>query len=1069
MANITVGSSTTSVFITDSILPGLAPNTFPTGVTGLGTVNYTTGARTFTLNANSAVYIENENIAPATPDAIVAGFAVRGNGSWGVTVNGTINALNTYVSQDEGDEGAIFGNGVGIALGNAAATVVSTINVVTEGSIFGNSAGIVSATFMNVTNAGLIGGGGTGILISAGALASSNLDLTAAGVAKTITISNAATGEIFGNQFGISNNSESNLVVTNAGLIAGGDTSLIVGDDGIDFDASEFGFAVQSAGRLTLTNSATGVIDGTVYSDWAGSAVTNAGKIYGTVVAQINREYVQDTASAKLDANRDGDFSDATDYLITDVRLIGTTITNSGVIDGGNDYLVEAVTVNEVLGFLDEGFPTLVDSAGNTVLFDEDGVPHYELEEPVEIATFGDAQTMYYNAEGSLMAGAPADWEPVFEEDVLTGFTDTNGVFTSAEIELPLAYADESAQLVIQFQDGNINAPFYTTLQSIFYYDDPTAEDFETPDGDTVNLVFRDDEYVVITSSTMTEERQIAIDGSMLRDVITNAAAGIIYGDVTTADGSDSFTNAGQLIGTAEMGDGNDTFINAATGKVFAARGDFGRFDSVELGRGNDTATIAGSVYGGVDLGEGNDTITVSGNVFGNLDAESGADSVTIGATGQVTGSVFLNDGNNALTNSGSIGSNIFQGEATAISGVIGLVGNDFLTNTATGTIEYGVDLGGGADRIINSGAIYSDYRDLVAVDTGLGNDTLTNSGIIGSEFAIFTDNRISTANIFAELDDGFDVSLAVDMGVGADLLTNFAGKVQGNIYGIISMGAGNDTVIGGANSEYVLDDAGSDQYRLGAGADAFIVDSPDNSVDVFDGGTGLNLIAFILLEEGPSEPPSDAEPLGHRIDLAAGRITYAIDSFNDTISNGSFAVDTITNVQQVVGSDGGDVILGGALAESLDGGEGDDTISGGGGRDLMFGDDGADVFVFTAAAHSGLTRGTRDVIGDFSNEDGDQIALNFDSNTRTGTAGNNAANEFVFLGNNVGFTGNNYVEGGIAQNYAEVRTLMQAGMTLVEVDTNGDKRADFSFALRGFHELEQDDFFGSNFVSLIG
>ena len=767
-------------------------------------------------------------------------------------------------------------------------------------------------------------------------------------------------------------------------------------------------------------------------------------------------------ATPKLNANRDTDFTDATDFLITDVRLIGTTITNSGVIVGGGDYIIEEVSTDQTLGVFDEGFPTLIDSNGNTVFFDEDGVPYYELEEPVEIATMGDQIDSYYNDEGLLMAGAPADWEPSRDaEDFVIGYEALNGVYASVVDGLPLAYADEFAENLIQYLEGDINAPFYTTLQSTFYYENPTAEEFETLDGETVNLVFRDNEYVLISNVTTIEARQVAIDGSMLRDVITNAAAGIISGDVATADGSDSFTNAGQLIGTAEMGDGNDTFTNAATGKVFAARGDFGRFDSVELGRGNDTATIAGQVYGGVDLGEGNDTISVSGNIFGNLDAESGADSVTIAATGFVSGSVFLRDGNNVLTNSGTIGRSSSLDSEDAVVSVIGLVGNDFVTNTATGTIDYGIDLGGGADIIINSGRIFNDFRDFIAVDTGLGNDTLTNSGIIGSEFPIFSDDRLSTTNIFADLNDVFEVSLAVDMGGGDDLLTNFAGRVQGNIFGIVSMGAGNDTVRGGANSEFVLDDAGADEYRLGAGADAFIVDIPDNSVDVFDGGTGLNLIAFPLLEgEGPSDPPSDVEPLGHRIDLGAGRITYAIDSFNDMISNGSFAVDSIINVQQVVGSDGSDVILGGALAETLDGGEGDDTISGGGGRDSLYGDDGADVFLFASAADSGRTRATRDVIVDFEQGE-DKIALTMDSNTRTNAP--NLQDNWEFTDMNVAFIQFNGIN-------AQVRAYWAGKSTIVEVDTNGDRRADFSIELQGRLNLTEDDFvFGqSAFNNLI-
>ena len=579
------------------------------------------------------------------------------------------------------------------------------------------------------------------------------------------------------------------------------------------------------------------------------------------------------------------------------------------------------------------------------------------------------------------------------------------------------------------------------------------------------------------------------VKGSLVRDVLTNAATGVLRGNVEMGNGGDSVTNAGNVYGQIDMGKGNDTFSNAATGRVSVDVIDPDDAPAaLDMGQGNDNATIAGLVVGRVDLGAGSDTLTLSGQINGPIYADhlfasgdeilpgdnlDGDDRITITASGRVNGPVYLGAGNNVINNSG-----VLDGESLYIldgagpdrdvfAMIVARGGNDTLVNAAAGTIHGGVDLGDGNNTITNGGRIFAGQNEeFAALTTGAGHDTLTNTGRIGSEDPIFGAKGFVSSNLFNDRDH-LDLVTAVSMGAGNDLLVNTgaASSATSGIFGLIEMGAGDDTVRGGASSEFVSTkgDTGADQYLLGAGADAFFLQDHDDKVDVFDGGLGLDLVDF------GADRSVTSGGAGHRIDLSAGRITYFVNSLQDTIGNASVAGDTLRGIEQVIGSAGRDVIIGGAGAETIDGGAGGDTIRGGMGRDVLYGNSGSDVFVFGAntdaagrvTLDSGVSRAARDIIMDFTRSRdgvGDQIWLNFDSNTRAGAAG--VQNEFTFLGMNVGFSGN-----GGGTNRAEVRAIHQAGVTVIEVDTNGDRVADFTLALNGIHTLALADFYGNNVI----
>ncbi len=67
-----------------------------------------------------------------------------------------------------------------------------------------------------------------------------------------------------------------------------------------------------------------------------------------------------------------------------------------------------------------------------------------------------------------------------------------------------------------------------------------------------------------------------------------------------------------------------------------------------------------------------------------------------------------------------------------------------------------------------------------------------------------------------------------------------------------------------------------------------------------------------------------------------------------DVIDN-QIEVDVLQSIENVIGSDDGDIIIGSDLDNKLSGGDGDDLISGEGGNDILIGGEGADTFTFGA------------------------------------------------------------------------------------------------------------------------
>ena len=138
-----------------------------------------------------------------------------------------------------------------------------------------------------------------------------------------------------------------------------------------------------------------------------------------------------------------------------------------------------------------------------------------------------------------------------------------------------------------------------------------------------------------------------------------------------------------------------------------------------------------------------------------------------------------------------------------------------------------------------------------------------------------------------------------------------------GDGFDILRGGAGNDTLFGGRGDDILIGGEGADKI---------------------DGGTGTNTASYA----------------GSNAGVTVSLVTGVIGS------GGHAQGETLTNIQNLIGSDYADNLFGNDAANRLDGGLGDDFLTGGMGGDILIGGQGNDtVSYFNAAARVVTTDGT--------------------------------------------------------------------------------------------------------------
>ncbi|MGB0854228.1 MAG: calcium-binding protein [Pikeienuella sp.] len=246
----------------------------------------------------------------------------------------------------------------------------------------------------------------------------------------------------------------------------------------------------------------------------------------------------------------------------------------------------------------------------------------------------------------------------------------------------------------------------------------------------------------------------------------------------------------------------------------------------------------------------------------------------------------------------------------------------------------------------------------------------------------------------------------------------------------------GDDQILGSFFNDDIAGRSGDDTLEGGRGDDIL---SGGDGADHLDGGEGFDFITY-----------------------AASDSRVIVDATAGLGARGDARGDTFTNVEGIIGSRfadhlrgsaNGDELRGGAASDRLVGRAGDDTLDGGSGTDMIYGGRGIDVmtggggrdrFIFFNERHSGVGEGQRDIITDFSVEDGERIELSrLDADLTQARA-----QAFSFIGED------EFSAAG------QLRFDQSSGTsTIVQADIDGDGFADFEIELTGLIDLTAANF----------
>ena len=350
----------------------------------------------------------------------------------------------------------------------------------------------------------------------------------------------------------------------------------------------------------------------------------------------------------------------------------------------------------------------------------------------------------------------------------------------------------------------------------------------------------------------------------------------------------------GAIIENAIGGEVNDTLTGNQVDNILEGRGGD---DTIDGGAGNDT----------MDGGDGNDTASYQSSTAG----------VTVNLT-TITAQNTIGAGTDTLTNienlTGSKYNDILSGnsENNILNGGAGVDTISYKNSTAGVTVNLATitaqnTVGAGTDTLANfENLTGSDYNDILTgnssnnvLEGGLGNDTL--NGSTGIDTVTY---ESSTAGVVVNLSK----TIAQDtIGAGTDIITAFE-NITGTNY--------NDILTGNSSANTINGNGGNDTLDGGAGN------------DVLNGGTGIDTVSY-------------------QSSTAGVTVNLTTIVAQNTIGAGT---DTLTNFENLTGSNHNDTLTGDSGNNIIIGGTGDDIIDGGYGADTIDGGDGIDTLTYLSS-----------------------------------------------------------------------------------------------------------------------
>ncbi|MFD0917286.1 beta strand repeat-containing protein [Pseudahrensia aquimaris] len=392
-----------------------------------------------------------------------------------------------------------------------------------------------------------------------------------------------------------------------------------------------------------------------------------------------------------------------------------------------------------------------------------------------------------------------------------------------------------------------------------------------------------------------------------------------ITGDFRTLDG-------GSFTGTAETFTGSD----ALSGEIA------GDGDRLENGA---VLTAASDTFNGVYRAVFGDVASVTGG--STLIAAADTIHFTVDYTSGATDEILIyGDANNVSASTVQGGADIIDMSAIQ-SNLVFIVGD---VDTAASVGGVGSFVNGAVDTITGGGGTNEIHADFISVResslaNGAGDDITGGNGldkIYGD--AVYNEGNLDAGDDTIRGEGGSDMlygDVYQNTGTliaGDDII--FGGDGDDIIYGDLIAGfssasssytGGNDTIHAGEHNDRVFGNDGDDEIHGDGGND--IIEGGQGN-DILDGGTGNDTARYL--------------------DASTG-VTVSLAIFGvqqDTVGSG---LDTLSNFENLIGSNFDDHLTGDSGANELFGEDGDDTFVGGAGQDFFDGGLGFDTIDYTA------------------------------------------------------------------------------------------------------------------------
>ena len=432
------------------------------------------------------------------------------------------------------------------------------------------------------------------------------------------------------------------------------------------------------------------------------------------------------------------------------------------------------------------------------------------------------------------------------------------------------------------------------------------------------------------SSHTLTLESDIAVTGDLTISNVSGINGQTIHvgGDVTSnvsglADSSSatiSLTGSGDQTLSGGGVEGDIPNLNVAkTGGTITVT------DAITID--GDLTGSGASINGTVILSGYSSSVDVDPSVsIANLRINmSSSHSLTLDSDLAVTGDLTIDNVGGINGGTLIVGGNVTSNEAS-------------LADSSTGTVR----LTGSGDQTISGAGVEGDLPNLEIVKSG-GAVTITDpitvdgdltvsgadvSGpmiLSGNSATIQVDSGSTLGDLTVNLNSGHTLTLNGDVNIAGDLTLTQPQDFSGGSFAVSGSVLGIDDPIVNTGDGKIFYAGSHDDTVTGSDADDTLHGGEGD--DVLDGGAGSDTADY------------------------TGADSAVTVNLNNGTATGGAGDDTLTNIENVTGSDYGDRITGDAGDNVIDGGAGDDYVYAGDGADTIEGGEGADYLKGDAGA----------------------------------------------------------------------------------------------------------------------